>query len=80
MRHAVVKRTIEVLIRSGSCSRNSHDTIGVLLKIGCLLDVLDKNVIQKVFDIIAFELDAVITNLKLGQNAIENWATDDRQS
>jgi hypothetical protein len=22
----------------------------------------------------------VITNLKLGQNAIENWATDDRQS
>jgi hypothetical protein len=22
----------------------------------------------------------VVTNLKLGQNAIENWATDDRQS
>jgi hypothetical protein len=25
-------------------------------------------------------LKTVITNLKLGQNAIENWATDDRQS
>jgi hypothetical protein len=36
---------------------------------------------RKNYNVISFIKEhPVITNLKLGQNAIENWATDDRQS